>query len=134
MPFIDFEALKASVPIEEAAQLLGLDLKQNGSQLRGPCPSCKSSDPRTLVITPSKAVFFCFKAQKGGDVIALAAHIRQENVKEAAAFLAGGFGNPTTSTVPTRTSSPQDSRQSNPPHPRDLGSCGQPNDAFVPPR
>jgi hypothetical protein len=40
------------------------------------------------VITPAKNAFYCFGAHMGGDVIALAAHIRDCGMKEAASFLA----------------------------------------------
>ena len=35
---IDFADLKQTVPIERAAEWLGLQLKKTGGQLRGPCP------------------------------------------------------------------------------------------------
>lgn len=87
--FIDFEALKKSMTIEQAVEVLGLSMKQSGQQLRGPCPACSSDDPRTLVVTPAKGAFYCFANKAGGDLIALAAHIRGESIKDAAVFLAG---------------------------------------------
>jgi len=48
------------------------------------------------VITPAKSAFYCFGGKTGGDVIALAAHIRDCSVKDAARFLAGE-GNSTSS-------------------------------------
>jgi DNA primase len=92
MPFVDFSAVKAAISIEQAAQFLGLQLKQAGLQFRSPCPSCKDGGDRALVITPAKGLFYCFADRKGGDVIALAAHIRQCETKEAASILAEQFG------------------------------------------
>src|SRR5438132_7312590 len=86
--FLDFQAVKQAVSIDEAAHRLGLALKPAGSQMRGVCPACKSGGDRALVITPSKGVFYCFSAGKGGDCIALTAHIRGTEVKDAAAWLA----------------------------------------------
>lgn len=40
MPFIDFGALKERVSMEQAVQLLGLQLRPQGHQLRGTCPNC----------------------------------------------------------------------------------------------
>ena len=87
--FIDFQELKKSVAIENAAATLGLSLKPSGSQLRGPCPICKTGGDRSLVITPAKQAFYCFGSGQGGDVIGLAAHIRSCTMKEAAEFLSG---------------------------------------------
>ena len=91
--FIDFQDVKKAVTIEDAITRLGLALKPNGPQMRGPCPVCKSGGDRTLVITPAKQAFYCFAAKnrqgEGGDVIALAAHIKSCTMKEAAEFLTG---------------------------------------------
>lgn len=87
--FIDFEAIKERVSVEQAIGLLDLSLKQRNGQWRGPCPTCKSGGDRALVVTPEKNAFYCFGARSGGDVIALAAHIRDCGVKDAAAFLDG---------------------------------------------
>jgi hypothetical protein len=89
MSFLDFAAIKQQVSVRSAIDLLGLKLTEHQSQWRGPCPTCKSGGDRALVITPSKNAFYCFAAHSGGDVIALASHIRSVGMKEAAAFLAG---------------------------------------------
>jgi len=52
--FIDFAALKERISVEAAIPLLGLSLKQQNGQWRGPCPACKSGGDRALVVTPSK--------------------------------------------------------------------------------
>jgi hypothetical protein len=95
MPFIDFAELKSRVSIEEAASKLGLELTKSGAQLRGPCKACGTGGSRALVITPSRSLFYCFAATKGGDQIALVAHakgfgtIEQPDVKRAAEWLGG---------------------------------------------
>jgi DNA primase len=86
--FIDFGELKERVSIEDAMKLLDLNMKQSGKQYRGQCPTCEGSD-RGLVITPDKGVYYCFSEAKGGDCIALAAHIKGCSAKEAAQFLSG---------------------------------------------
>lgn len=85
--FVDFQAVKDSVSVEAAIPMFGLSLKQSNGQYRGPCPGCESGGDRALVITPAKNAFYCFGERVGGDVIALAAHIKGCGVKEAAAFL-----------------------------------------------
>lgn len=87
--FLDFDEIKAANKIDDVAQLLGLELKKSGNALRGKCPVCESSGDRNLAVTPSKGVFYCFSDQKGGDVLALVAHIRDCSVKEAAQWLSG---------------------------------------------
>lgn len=104
--FIDFTELKQRVSIETAASLLRLSLKPGNNQLRGPCPTCKEGGDRALVITPGKGAFYCFALKKGGDQIALAAHILDLSVKDAAQELASRAGLGTnTGTVSTRNNS-----------------------------
>lgn len=89
MSFLPFEEIKASNPIADVAERLGLNLNKSGKSLRGKCPVCASDGDRNLVITPEKNVYFCFTEGKGGDVIALAAHVKGIGVKQAAEWLQG---------------------------------------------
>jgi DNA primase len=86
--FIDFKAIKAAVSIEDAANLLKLPLKKSGSQFRTVCPACASDDERTIVLTPSRQLWYCFDAKVGGDCIALVQHITGLDAKDAASYLA----------------------------------------------
>lgn len=98
--FIDFDLVKKAVSIEETAKMLGLAIKpSNGHQYRGACPACKTGGDRAIVITPSKSAFYCFSEKKGGDQIALAAHVLGCSVKDAAQELANRAG--LTNTVPS---------------------------------
>ncbi len=87
MSYVDFAELKERVTIDQVADLLGLQMKPFGKQLRGPCPACNEGGDRALVITPERGAFYCFADKQGGDLIALAAHIRGEAMKEAAGFI-----------------------------------------------
>jgi DNA primase len=87
---VDFRSVKERFDIEKVAQLLGLQLRQAGQAFRGPCPACESGGERALVITPAKGVWYCWTAHVGGDQLALAAHIRKTEVKDAAEWLDGG--------------------------------------------
>ncbi len=104
--FVDFQQIKEEVPIERAISFLNLDMKESGSQFRGQCPVCGGNE-RGLVITPDKGVFYCFSAKKGGDVIALVAHIEEIGMKTAAEQLAERYC--TVGTVQSRTV-PQETR------------------------
>jgi len=94
MPYVDYKHVRNNVPIELAAEWLGLKLKKQNDQLRGPCP-VRGGD-RPLAITPSKGLFFCFHDDccAGGDVIALVAKVRQIPTREAAIALQEHFLDP----------------------------------------
>jgi hypothetical protein len=88
MSYTDFAAVKARFPIEKVAELLGLTLKKSGAGYRAPCPACDSGGERALAITPGKG-FYCWASGAKGDQLALAAHVRKCDVKDAAAWLDG---------------------------------------------
>lgn len=89
--FLDFAALKEAVTFSDAVDHLGLKLKHSGNQFRGPCPTCVNAGERALVVTEAKG-FYCWGERRGGDVIALAAHILELPAKEAAVELAERAG------------------------------------------
>jgi len=89
---IDFAKIKASISIEQVAEMLGIKLTAHKDQLRGACPITKSSDPRSFVITPSKQVYYSFKEGKGGDALTLVSKVRGCSVREAAEAIAAHFG------------------------------------------
>lgn len=119
MSYIDFAALKERIRIEQVVSMLGLTMRQKGDQWRGECPTCKNGGPRALAVNTTKQSYFCFSQGKGGDLIALCAHIRAVDAKEAAQTIDGHFGgqtSPTTqnkaasATVPDRSPQPQEPR------------------------
>lgn len=91
MAFIDFDEVKSAVSFGGAVELLNLQLKKSGNQWRGACPACESGGDRALVLTEGRG-FFCFSDKKGGDVIALTAHILGLSAKDAAQELAKRAG------------------------------------------
>jgi len=106
---IDFAELKKTIPIENAVQFLGLEVKPEGNQLRGPCPACKRGGERALVITPAKGAWYCFNATKGGDLINLVQHIAGlASVKEAGEFIAKNVLAPATPDAKTDDLKPLD--------------------------
>lgn len=89
---IDFQALKKQVSIKEVAvSFLGLELKEGEYNLRGACPACGTDNQRALVITPERGLYYCFIAQKGGDLISLVSHVRDISLKQAAMALAEAY-------------------------------------------
>lgn len=89
--FLNFEEIKAANPIEDVAQRLGINGTKSGSSIRAKCPVCESSGDRNLSISPDKGIWYCFTLGKGGDVIALASHVKRIGTKEAAAWIAGSY-------------------------------------------
>src|ERR1700688_856869 len=87
MSKIDFQKLKEDVSILRAASLVELKLTPHGEAYRSPCPRCEAGGERAIVITPAKAAYYCFSEKKGGDVIALVAHIKGIGQRDAAEWL-----------------------------------------------
>lgn len=104
--FVDFAELKEKVSFADTIRYLNLDMKRAGNQWRSACPACKSGGDRALVITDGKG-WFCFGLKKGGDQIALAAHILDIGVKEAALELARMAGMVTVTGSNTSRTAPQ---------------------------
>jgi hypothetical protein len=88
-PRLDFAEIKARISLQQVMEMLDLRLKKANSQYRGSCPVHGGGD-RTLVITPSEG-FYCFAEKKGGDQIALYAHVKGCNNYDAAAALQQHF-------------------------------------------
>jgi len=85
---VNFNEVKEKVSFPDALKMLGLELTEKEGVYRGRCPACNAGGDRCLVVTPPKG-FYCFHKKQGGDVIALAAHIKGIEVKQAAEFLVG---------------------------------------------
>ena len=89
---VDFKALRQRIPIERVTDMLGIQLKKTGAQLRGSCPICSNASSRCFVVTPALNRFWCFgDCQSGGDVIELVARVKQMSHKDAAHLLAEHF-------------------------------------------
>jgi len=95
MPYVDFAHVRSHVQIEQVVAWLGLELKKEGDQLRGPCPR-HDGGKRALVITPAKQLWYCFapECQSGGDCIELVAKVRQISQRDAALALQAHFLHP----------------------------------------
>jgi DNA primase len=109
-PVADFAAIKEKLTIEQAAQMLGLQVKQQGAQKRGKCPACATGGDRALVITPAKQLFYCFSAGIGGDLISLVGHIEKCSLADAGKHLADHFGIGNTHS-PKPTAPPEQKRE-----------------------
>jgi DNA primase len=90
--YIDFGELKRRVSIEQVVQMLGLQMKRSGPQLRSGCPMCRSGGERALAVTVERSSFYCFAKKEGGDAIALASHVLGIPPREAGEKIASHFG------------------------------------------
>lgn len=114
--YVDFADVKSKVSIEQGLTKLGITLPKAGAQLRGQCPMCDSKNERGFVVTPSKGLWYCFSEQKGGDVIALTAAVKEIELREAALWLIGTV-NSQRSTVQSTVNSSSNSRANSPSQP-----------------
>jgi DNA primase len=114
--FIDFAQLKERVGIESVVSLLGIEMRRNGEQWRGPCPACKQGGHKALAVNTAKNKYFCFVERKGGDIIALAAHIRGISQREAAEYIDQSVGG-----SPAHDAPPAAPQRSPQPHGRKQG-------------
>lgn len=131
MAFIDFAELKDKLSFGETINLLELGLKRSGNQYRGPCPACGTGGDRALVVTEGKG-FFCFAEKKGGDQIALAAHILGIGAKDAAQALAQRAGIvPVPSTSTSRNVTVPESEEAKGKHLEPLSYLEPEHDAVV---
>lgn len=90
---IDFQEVKARIPIEDVAKVLLPDLKESKGevhQFRASCPQCKAGGDRAIAVTPGRG-YFCNADKRGGDVIGFCAHVQGVSMRQAAEWLVDRF-------------------------------------------
>lgn len=82
---IDFNAIKAQVPINVALAFYGVRLKHAGAKLTGCCPVHNGSNPRAFTVSADRRFWYCFgDCVRGGSVLDLVAGIEDCSLVEAA--------------------------------------------------
>ena len=81
-----FESVKAAVPLRQAAENYGLELRRNGMTC---CPFHEDRNPSLKL---NEDYFFCFGCGASGDVIDFTARLFGISFKDAATKLAADFG------------------------------------------
>ena len=81
-----FESVKAAVPLRQAAENYGLELRRNGMTC---CPFHEDRHPSLKL---NEDYFFCFGCGASGDVIDFTARLFGISLKDAAEKLAADFG------------------------------------------
>ena len=81
-----FERVKAAVPLRQAAENYGLELRRNGMTC---CPFHEDAHPSLKL---NEDYFFCFGCGASGDVIDFTAKLFGVSLKDAVTKLAADFG------------------------------------------
>ena len=81
-----FESVKAAVPLRQAAENYGLELRRNGMTC---CPFHEDAHPGLKL---NEDYFFCFGCGASGDVIDFTARLFGISLKDAARKLSADFG------------------------------------------
>ena len=81
-----FESVKAAVPLRQAAENYGLELRRNGMTC---CPFHEDAHPSLKL---NEDYFFCFGCGASGDVIDFTARLFGISLKDAARKLSADFG------------------------------------------
>lgn len=82
----DIERAK-NVPIDSVVTRRGFQLRRDGNDLAGPCPTCGGRD--RFVITPKRNLWTCRQCEVGGDVIALVQRLDNVDFPQAVEILIG---------------------------------------------
>lgn len=94
----DFRLLKSRVSLSMLLTHYGINLKQQGRELRGPCPFCAQESnqskhrSRAFAVNPDKETFYCHACKKGGDIIKFVAEREGCTLKEAGLKIYDWFG------------------------------------------
>src|SRR4051794_9390537 len=81
------EAVKDAVPVETYAADL-TELRKSGNSLRGWCPAHAGSNPDSFAVYPEERRWYCYRCNRGGDVVDLCQAIEGGEVWEAMYILA----------------------------------------------
>lgn len=88
---ISFKAVKEHIPLKEVAAGYGIQLRQVGAELIGPCPLHKGDNPTAFHLNAKKNRWTCFTHCGYGDVIDFVARFEKCSLKNAALVLAENY-------------------------------------------
>jgi len=95
MPGVEFEVVRASIPIAQVLELVEfVALSRTGNQLRGSCPlhRSNSNNSRTFSVNLDTNRYQCFKCKAAGGQLELWAAFQGITVYEAAIDLCNRLG------------------------------------------
>jgi DNA primase len=95
MPGIDFDRLRAEVPMQQVLQLLGfVPCRRRGDQWYGPCPlpGCATSPRPHFSVNVAFGRFYCHRCRQHGHQIQLWAAATGLTLYPAAIHLCGALG------------------------------------------
>jgi DNA primase len=89
--WVDFKAVKQSVPIERVLGRYRVKLRRVGQELRGRCPIHQGEGTESFHASTEKNAFHCFSCGAKGNVLDFVAAMEKCTVREAALRLADWF-------------------------------------------
>ena len=98
---LDFQEIKARVPIEQVLQLLGITPNRMAPNYADHAPYARALTNVVSWSLPRKSLFYCFSGCGGGDQLKLVSKMRNCDVKAAAQWIAEQ-----TNTAPSRGGTP----------------------------
>jgi DNA primase len=90
--WVDFNAVKQAVPIEQAINHYGMKLKRTGKELHGRCPIHNGKGEESFRANTEKNAFQCFSCQAKGNVLDFVAAMEKCSVRDAGLKLQTWFG------------------------------------------
>lgn len=89
---IYFEQLKRLVPLTMVLAYYGIELRQRGQNLVGPCPLHGGRNKRQFTVKPATSEWFCFgDCKRGGAMLEFVAAKENVEIAEAARLVARWF-------------------------------------------
>src|ERR1035437_339038 len=90
--WVDFQAIKQAVTIEQVLGRYGIKLKRTGKELHGRCPIHQGKGDDSFRANTEKNAFQCFSCQAKGNVLDFVAAMEKCSVRDAGLKLQDWFG------------------------------------------
>ena len=90
--WVDFQAVKQAVTIEQVLGHYGIKLKRTGKELHGRCPIHQGKGDESFRANTEKNAFQCFSCQAKGNVLDFVAAMEKCSIRDAGLKLQEFFG------------------------------------------
>ncbi len=111
--WVDFQAVKAAVPMQVVLERYGIfkTLRRSGSELHGRCPIHKGANEESFRVSVKKNCFQCFAGKCGakGNVLDFVAAMEKSSIRDAALKLQEWFSVPPTASAVQPKAAPAES-------------------------
>ena len=103
IPEDELERIKRENDLAAMVRASGVELRQQGKDLVGPCPFHSGDDTPSMTVTPEKRLWHCFGCGAGGDVIEWVRKTRGLSFLHAVEILRAGGPPPSFGASPVKT-------------------------------